>query len=220
MFDAANKEGIKILVMDDKADWCDTISQTARILGHSADVAMNLEDTRSMIQKAYNEGSPYDLVVIDLIFSVGDAPKGVPRGKEILHFVKTRHPYMACLILSGVSLFASEVLDLRDDNGLDYFIQKDQFDIDTFSRAIDRSLQHLKAQRPQKSETGDLNNVIKKWEVVRNILYSDLAGAQERAAKKGIDVDVATKHEIADYEKQIEKVEETIERLEKAMKEK
>lgn len=222
MINPPERTGLKLIVMDDKADWCDTISQTASLLGHSADAVMTLVEARQKIQEAYNEGDPYDLIVIDLNFDVGETAMQVPRGKEILHFVKTRHPYMACLILSGVSIFASEVLDLRDDNNLDYFMQKDQFDIDTFSRAVSRSMQHLQSQlhtqKPRVTQTGRLENVLLKWEGVRNVLYSDLATVHERAALKGIDVDVATKNEIEQYDKQIQKVERTIARLERALK--
>ena len=215
---APEEMGLKLIIMDDKADWCDTISQTARLLGHSADAVMTLMDARRKIQEAYNTGNAYDLIVIDLNFDVGETAMQVPRGKEILHFVKTRHPYMACLIVSGVSVFPSDVLDLRDDNGLDYFIQKDRFDIDIFSRAIKRAVRHLQSQKPRVSQTGRLENVLQKWQGVRNVLYSDLATVQERAALKGIDVDVATKNEIEEYDKQIEKVEKTIDRLERALK--
>ena len=208
-------KGIKLIVMDDKVDWCEMISQTARLLGHNPEAVTTLEAAYGNIQEAYNAGKPYDLIVIDLNFQIGDSEKEVPRGKEVLHFVKARHPYMACLVVSGVSMAPNKVLDLRDDNGLDYYIQKDHFDIDTFSNAIEKSLRRVKPKITASARKNELEKVIEKWKSVRIVLYGDLASAEKRAAFKGIDVDIATKNEIENYEMQLAKVDETISKLEK-----
>ena len=206
---------IKLIIMDDEVDWCETISQTARLLGHYSDAVTSLEAAYEKIQEAYNTGKPYNLIVIDLNFQIGDTDKEVPRGKEILHFVKARHPYMACLVVSGVSMAPNKVLDLRDDNGLDYYIQKDHFDIDTFSNAIEKSLRRVKSKTTISTSKADLEKVITKWKNVRVVLYDDLANVEKRAALKGIDVDIATHNEIKRYEDQLSNVNATIAKLEK-----
>ena len=208
MVDIAKR--INIIIMDDDLDWCETISQTARLLGHNPDAVTTLEAAHAKIQEAYNAENPYEVAVIDLNFETGEEKTKVPRGKETLRFVKTRHPYMACLIVSGVSTNASNILDLRDDYGLDYYVQKDRFDIDTFSNAIEKSLRRVEPVAMDILRVSDLEKTIEKWKNVRLVLLGDLASVRERAALKGIDIDVGTQNEILRYEKQLVKVEKQI----------
>ncbi len=200
-------EKINIIIMDDDPDWCEMIGQTAGLLGHNADAVMTLNAAHAKIQEAYNAGIPYSVAVIDLNFETGKNRTEVSRGKETLRFVKTRHPYMACIIVSGISTNASSILDLRDDYGLDYYVEKDRFDLDTFSNAIAKSLRRVKPVAMDMLMKTDLEKTIEKWKKVRVVLLGDLANVRERAALKGIDIDVGTQNEISRYEKQLKKVE-------------
>ena len=211
-------EKISIIIMDDDSDWCNTIRQTACLLGHNPDTVTTLEEAQKKIQEAYNADNPYAVAVIDLNFETGKYKTEVPRGKETLHFIKTRHPYMACLVVSGIPINASNVLDLRDDYGLDYYVQKDHFDIDTFSNAIEKSLRRVKPIAMDVLEKTSIEKTLKKWENVRMVLLNDLANVKERAALKGINVDVGTQNEIARYELQLKKIEKQIQAIQAEIK--
>ena len=216
MVDIAKR--INIIIMDDDLDWCETISETARFLGHNPDAVTSLEVAHAKIQEAYSAENPYEVAVIDLNFETGKEKINAPRGKQILRFIKTRHPYMACIIVSGVSTNASNILDLRDDYGLDYYIEKDRFDLDTFSNAVEKSLRRVEPVAMDMLRVSNLEKIIKEWEKVRIVLLGDLASVQKRAALKGINVDVGTENEIIRYEKHLTKVEEQIAELKEELK--
>jgi len=210
---------IDIIIMDDDSAWCEMISTTAEMLGHNPEWVTNLEDAHARIQDAFNAGNPYEVAVIDMNFETGKSKTEVPRGKETLRFIKTRHPYMACVVVSGVRTTAGNVLDLRDDYGMDYFIQKDKFDLDTFSNAIEKSLRRVAPLSFEMLHKSDLERTIEKWQNVRLVLLNDLAVVRERAALQGIHVDVTTENEIKRYEQQLEKVERQVKALQDERKE-
>jgi ActR/RegA family two-component response regulator len=206
---------LKIIIMDDDEVWCTTISQMARLMGHNAETAVTLEDAHQKIQNAYNTNNPYHVAVVDLNFEIGKHKVEVPRGKETIRFIKTRHPYMACVVVSGAPFTPDNVLDMRDEYGLDYYLQKDRFDLDTFSRAIEKSLRRVNPVEDLDNQRNNLKEVLDRWKNVRIILLNDLGKAREREALKGIDSDVATQNEIERYTRQIGEVEKTIALLEK-----
>ena len=209
---------IDIIIMDDDPAWCEMISTTAQMIGHHPEWVTNLDDAHARIQEAFNVGNPYEVAVIDLNFETGKYKTEVPRGKETLRFIKTRHPYMACIVVSGVPTSAGNVLDLRDDYNMDYYIQKDKFDLDTFANAISKSLRRVEPLSTEMLHKSNLERTIEKWQNVRLVLLSDLANVRERAALKGIDVDVTTQNEIKRYEQQLEKVERQIKTLQEENK--
>lgn len=213
------EDSLKILIMDDDPDWCTTISEMSRLLGHNAEAVFTLEDAQEKIQVAFNAGEPYLIAVVDLNFETGKDKTMVPRGKETIRFIKTHHPYMACLVVSGADFTHDQVLDMRDEYDLDYYLQKDRFDLDTFSGAIKKSLRRVNAVDTSQSHLKNLEEALGRWKNVRAILLNDLAKAREREALKGIDVDVATKNEIDRYQKHLEEIEKNISLLEKEISE-
>ncbi len=212
-------KSLKIIILDDEGDWRTTISETARMLGHTADAVSTLEEAHEKIQSAYNVGAPYYLAVIDLRFETGKDRTLVMRGKEAIHFIKTRHPYMACVVISGSDMTSDQVLDLRDEYGLDYYLQKDRFDLDTFSRAIEKSVRRIQPIDTKQNRRKNLMETLEKSKDVRAILLNDLSKVKEREALKGIDVDVATHNEIERFQAQIIETEKKIALLEKEVSE-
>jgi ActR/RegA family two-component response regulator len=217
MFNTAKQ--LKILIMDDDEVWCQTIGQMARLMGHNAETATSLEEAHEKIQNAFNNHDPYHIAIVDLNFSVGvgKAKTAVPRGKETIHFIKTRHPYMACMVVTGADFTPDNVLDMRDEYGLDYYLQKDRFDLDTFSRAIEKSLRRVQPARKTGSLQNSLQEALARWKNVQALLLNDLGKVKEREAFKGIDADVGTRNEIERYARQIGEVEKTIALLEKEL---
>lgn len=214
-----NSKSIKIIVLDDEADWGITISETARMLGHVADMVSTLEEAQEKIQAAYNAGVPYNLAVVDLLFETGKDKIRVQRGKEAIRFIKSRHPYVACIMVSGADLASDHVLDMRDEYELDYFLQKDRFDLDTFSHAIEKSLRRMKPINTKQNRRKNLMETLEKSKDVRAILLSDLARSKERAALKGLDVDIATHNEMKSFQAQLDGIERQIAQLEKEISE-
>jgi len=214
-----NSKSLKIIILDDEADWCTTISETARMLGHVADAVSTLEEAHEKIQGAYNAGTPYHVAIVDLIFETGKNKVKVPRGKEAVRFIKTRHPYMACVVVSGADITSDHVLDMRDEYGLDYYLQKDRFDLDTFSRAIEKSVRRIQPIDIKQNRRKNLMETLEKSKDVRAIFLNDLSKVKEREALKGIDVDVATHNEIERFQAQINEIEKSIALLEKEISE-
>lgn len=210
---------LKILIMDDDEVWCTTISQMARLMGHNAETATTLEDAHEKIQNAFNAHDPYHIAIVDLNFTIGmgKAKTAVPRGKETIRFIKTRHPYMACMVVTGADFTPDNVLDMRDEYGLDYYLQKDRFDLDTFSRAIEKSLRRVSPPRKTGSLQNNLQEALERWKNVQALLLNDLGKVKEREALKGIDADVATRNEIERYTRQLAEVNKQIEQIEKVL---
>lgn len=214
-----NSKSLKIIILDDEADWCLTICETARMLGHMAEAVSTLEEAQEKIQGAYNASTPYHIAVVDLLFETGKDKIRVQRGKEAIRYIKTRHPYMACVMVSGADLASDHVLDMRDEYGLDYYLQKDRFDLDTFSRAIEKSVRRSQPIDPKQNRRKNLIETLEKSKDVRAILLNDLAKVKERAALKGLDVDVATHNELARFQTQLKDIEKNIEQMEKEISE-
>lgn len=139
------RELFRLIVIDDDIDWCRILRITVQSMGHSLDTANTLEEAMLKIQQAEDAQQPYDVALIDMNFEMGKQRIAIPRGKEVVQYVKQHHPYMACIILSGSGVTPDSVLDLRDDYDLDYYVQKDRFDLDTFSKALERAVTRVRS---------------------------------------------------------------------------
>ncbi len=136
-------ECLRLIVIDDDPEWCELLADTAEFLGHSLDTAHSLEEARHKIKISEEKQQLYSIALIDINFVSGRQRIELPRGKEAIRYIKSYHPYIACIVLSGSTITPDSVLDLRDEYDLDYYVQKDRFDLDTFARAIRNAMRRV-----------------------------------------------------------------------------
>jgi DNA-binding NtrC family response regulator len=135
---------LKILIIDDEPVWCESIGMCAELLGYMWESASSFEKAKIALKEAEEEGTPFSVATIDMAFEVGKRGTETPLGKGILQYIKSKHPYIACIMVSGSPEVAHQVLDLRDDYELDSFISKDRFDLDTFGEEIAKAIKRVR----------------------------------------------------------------------------
>lgn len=132
----------RILIVDDEVDWRNIISLMSNSLGYTPEVASTLNEATQKIQTAYQEGNPFNVVTLDVGFVVGHT--SFQGGKQLLKQIKAQYADMACVMISGSEgITPDTVLDLRDEYGLDYYIQKDRLEPDLLRRAILRAIERV-----------------------------------------------------------------------------
>src|SRR6185295_1434563 len=62
---------------------------------------------------------------------------------NLIEEIKEHHPYMACVVASGEKVSPDAVLDLRDEHGLDYYLQKDRISREKIKKALQRSYERM-----------------------------------------------------------------------------
>ena len=129
----------RMIVIDDDQAWCEIVRKMARGLGYSVESVNNPEDAYALIEKARNERVPFRLAIVDMRFEIGKYD--ISLGRDVIKTIKDCYPEMACVLSSGEKLSPSDVLDLRDDYGLDYYLAKTDIERDALNYAINRALE-------------------------------------------------------------------------------
>jgi len=129
---------MKIIIIDDDPDWCTLINIMAQGLGYVLDSAITPEDAYAKIKQAQMEGSPYQVAIVDMAFNIGVNNNSL--GKEIMRTIKDKYPQIACVLSSGQPFSPSDILDLRDEYGLDYYLVKHNAERATLDHAIKRAM--------------------------------------------------------------------------------
>ncbi|MFL5803522.1 MAG: CHAT domain-containing protein [Roseiflexaceae bacterium] len=139
---------LKLIVIDDDLDWCQTLSLVVRSVGHALDIAQTLEDAKQKLILAEEQEAPYVAAFIDMNFemnvSTGSGRLALPFGQEAIRYIKANHPHVACIMVSGDVMRPDQVLDLRDEFDLDYYVQKDRLEV--LDKALSRALQRVGAR--------------------------------------------------------------------------
>jgi CheY-like chemotaxis protein len=136
----ANKS-LRLIIIDDNPSWCTILGHMVRGLGHTLDVANTLEEAKIKIEDAEKAGIPYSVAIIDMSFIVEGLE--LVRGQEAIEHIKTHHSYMGCIVASGAMASPDRVLDLRDDYGLDYYVQKDRIEINVLRKALRKAMERV-----------------------------------------------------------------------------
>ncbi|MEC9493120.1 response regulator [Flexistipes sp.] len=87
----------KILIMDDQELILESSSELLTILGYEAETAKNGEGAVELFEKAYHEGEPFDLVILDLT-----VPGGMGGVKTLAAMKKISSDFKA-IVSSGYS---------------------------------------------------------------------------------------------------------------------
>lgn len=137
-------QALRVLIIDDDPLLPSLIGSIMEMLGHTWQSANNPDDALLALKEAEKSKNPFSIVTIDMKFDVGKNEVPMLIGKTILQKIKSQYPHIACIVISGSGVAAHEVLDLRDEYGLDYYISKDRLDKDTLDRGIKRALRRVK----------------------------------------------------------------------------
>ena len=205
----ANRQN-KIIIIDDDREWCQVLGEMTSILGYNADKAHTLEEAQLRITEAEEKNVPYAIAILDMNFETGKSNIEVSRGKEILKYIKGHYPHIACIMISGAGKDFDEILDLRDDYDLDYYLGKERVEIDKLSKALLKAKQRTNPLKNRARRQKILQDSLEKWDSTKIILTSNLGEARIRKAKEGLQVSIRTLNEIKEYETELLEVEERI----------
>ena len=210
-------EPLRLIAIDDEVEWCSLLASTARLLGYTLDFATTLEEAALKLQAAEQVQRPYHAAIVDMNFETGRKKIELPRGKEVIQYLKTNHGPIVCIMVSGAGVSPEMVLDLRDDFDLDYYLRKDHFDIDTFNQSLQKAIRRGRAVKSVSHRAQRLQRLLAQWQGIYLHTYDNLAVASERKAMKGLDVDVATLNEIERYEAELREAERHIKEIERQL---
>jgi CheY-like chemotaxis protein len=200
MMQLENKS-FRIIIIDDDPDWRKTLGEYSKLLGHIPDVADSLDDAKTKIGEAEKNGDPYSVALLDMNFEIGKTKIPVPQGKQVIKHIKTHHPYIACIMVSGSTEVTPDfVLDLRDECDLDYFLEKQHISDELLFKAIQKATRRISPVGDPNSHTRVLKDSLEKWKSIYYLYENNLSRAKEKEAIKGIDVDTITVHEIERYQ--------------------
>jgi ActR/RegA family two-component response regulator len=200
----------RLIVIDDHKEWCIMLEKSASLIGYRLDIAYSFEQAQLDLAAAEEQQITYLAAIIDMKFAISGTEVEYFRGKEVVQFIKAKYPKVACIMVSGVATTPGQILDMRDEYDLDYFVEKSRFDIDTFSDALNKALrrvaQHLATQTPEH----ELQNTLLAWERAHLTMSQSLAILEEREAKLGMTSDVKTIHELHHYRTRMQEAEAKI----------
>lgn len=199
---------IKILIVDDKPLFHGLIGGNVEILGYIWQAANTLEEALLALKEAEERDDPFAIVTIDMNFEVDK--NEMPLGTMILQKIKKHYPHIACIIISGAGLGAQDVLDLRDDYGLDYYISKDRCDSKTLDQGIRRALARVRPLRNASRRRELLAETFEKYQDIYAIYARNLARVEEKKAQKGIEVSVDIENQIDRYKQQLAEVQQKL----------
>jgi CheY-like chemotaxis protein len=203
----------RLLVIDDDPEWCSLLQAVAASVGYHLDIAHSLEIAKLELAEAVEKQIVYAAAIIDMNFELASTGMDYPRGKEVVQFIKSNYPKIACVMVSGVPMSPGDVLDLRDNYDLDYFVEKDRCDLDVFNQALKKALHRVEVRYNPQTQENELRATLASWERTQLSLSQSLAIVQEREAKMGLAVDVKTVNEINHYRENLQEAEKKIAEL-------
>jgi CheY-like chemotaxis protein len=206
-------ESPRLLVIDDDPEWCSLLEAVAASIGYQLDTALSLELAKVELATAAEKQIVYAAAIIDMNFELASTGIDYPRGKEVMQFIKTNYPKVACIVVSGVPMSPGEVLDLRDKYDLDYFVEKDRCDLDVFNTALQKALRRVEVRYNPQTLESDLRATLAAWERTQLAMSQSLALLQEREAKMGLTADIKTLNELSHYRTNLQEAEKQIAEL-------
>jgi DNA-binding NarL/FixJ family response regulator len=147
----------RVLIIDDDPGWRTTLATYFRLRRWEVEEAASSAEAEAKADAAKEARQPFTLATVDMGFVIGGAESAsesipapsleMPMGGHILSYLKSKHPYIACVMISGYKeLTIEDVIDLRDDYHLDYFIHKHRVNThldETVRKALRRVEQSL-----------------------------------------------------------------------------
>ena len=132
---------LKMIIIDDDLDYCEVMKEIVELFGHTLEITNTFKDAKEKIKEAEENHDPYAIAIIDMNLGARGESR---RGKEIIEYITLRHPYIGCILVSGIPDI--DVLELRDRYKLDDYIAKHRFDIDRSHEAIRKARERAAAR--------------------------------------------------------------------------
>lgn len=202
----------RILIVDDEDPFCQMLARFVELTRCEPMIAHGHNEAIQYIRNAEKENRPFSLVTIDMRFE-GQGHYGL-QGSWILSEIKSLHPYIACVVISGETVTPEEVLGYRDTYDLDYFLQKDRLDPLKMADAILRATKRVRLLGHHDRNLMRLNEALVKWRDVETIYTDNLAHVERQKAEQGLHVTVEVENQIRRYRKQLEEARAEVTRLE------
>ena len=215
---SATAERPRILIIDDDQKDRADIGEYAESLGYQPKDACTVEDAKLRISEAEENKIPFTLATIDRNFETGQQKGGRFREKSILRYIKSNYPYIACIMITGEPVRPDEVLDLRDDYDLDYYLEKARLDEDTFAKAVKRAVARVRPLGSTDRRREVLQKTLEKRKDIYAICLGNLASAEKKKALQGMNVGVDVENEIKLYSTQLREAEDMVRATEEEIK--
>ncbi len=139
----------RIIIIDDDPMFCRLIQQAfTDVLGYSADYTHSAEQMYDMIRKAETAGDPYYLATIDMDFKMEGSEMTFAQGTQILAYIKANFPYIMCIMVSGANIDAAKILKMRDEQDLDFFVNKSTLQPLDFKTHIQHVIEYRSNNKP------------------------------------------------------------------------
>ncbi len=210
-------EELRLILMEDDLEYSRGLVETVRDLGHYIDVTSMLDEFKALLQTEEREGRSYDVALLDMNIATGSKRIETPIGKRAIRYVKQNYPHIACIMISGSLNRPEEVLDLRDDYDLDYYISKDRVDEGSMRHALEKALKRVNPAGNTERRRQILAATLEKVRGNRLKWRYNLSLLEEREAMQGMLVDVETKNQIALYAARLRECDQSIVELEQEL---
>jgi CheY-like chemotaxis protein len=191
-------EPLRILIIDDDPHWCKTIGMYVEALRHIRKSVSNFEEAKVAIKEAEENKNPFSIAIIDRQFKVGEDKTKTPFGTDILRYIKSQYPYIACIMVSADVVPYEDFFDLRDE--LDYYVPKHRLDSTTLENAIAKAMGRVRPLGSTDRRHEVLKEALEKYRDICAIYTHNLAVVERQKAQKGIDVSVDIENQIETYE--------------------
>lgn len=129
----------KIIVIEDNEVIAEILLAMFQEMGHRVQWAAMPEDAFEMIEQAHVSDDAFTVASVDKLFPVGQLGDQFALGERVTRRIKRDFPYIATVMITGEPHTAQEILELRDDYGVDQFLQKDGIGINALQSAIERA---------------------------------------------------------------------------------
>lgn len=203
---------VKVLIVDDDPLFHKLIvPNIAKWGGYICQATADTDEAMRLIKAAEAENAPFSVVTIDMNFVVSNIE--MPIGKTLIQDIKAEYPYIACIMVSGSGLSAHEVLDLRDDYGIDYYISKDRFDPDTFERGVKRALNRVRPLRNTAERRKLLEATLERYKDTYAIYLHNLSIVETQKAQQGLEVSVNLENQIKLYTEKVAQIQAQIQAI-------
>ena len=146
----------RIIIIDDDLMFCRLIQQSfIDVLGYRADYTHASDEMYEMIRKAETDGDPYHLATIDMDFRMDGTDITFAQGHQILAKIKADFPYIMCIMVSGANIDAAHILKMRDEQDLDFFVNKRTMQPLDFKTHIQHVFEYRSHNKPAPPVTTD-----------------------------------------------------------------
>lgn len=223
----SNENTHRVLIIDDDKLYRDIIGEYFRLLGIKYVAVDSFDNAVKEIENAIKEQKPFSLVTIDNEFTIGSSTHRL--GVKLLQILKLGLEYsylnIGCIMITATRFSEREVLDLRDKFGLDYFIPKDELDVESLQEGIKVA---TRKHRPsfdidismpsEKRRLKVLNETLNTYKSMCLIYERNLAILKEKKARQGGDVSLKIENEIQECETNLAESEKKISEIELQIK--